>query len=747
MASTLPQLQRFFYSHYFLGGLRQATGVIVPAVVLSLVFHQYGTAMVAAIGAACVAVIDQPGSPRRYSTNNMLAAVLLGTLTTIVTGLSASHDVLVWFVVPLLTFLFSMFNVYGRQGGLMGFAGLFIMTLTMRQPLAPHEVFIYSLSTFGGGLFYFLYSSVVHRLFWHREEQQALSVALFATADYIDARSRLYDVNLNLEDTYRQLMRTQSAMTESHQAARNTVLRELPTGRSRSDTRRYTALNVFIDMVALLDTMVATQTDYSLLQRTLPHSDILIFARDALRKLAENTRQIALDVARDRASTDRSSVKAEIRAIEYELDLYRQSGFAQEQIEVYTLLVQVLRRLRNASRIVERMAEHTRAHKATQLVDMSLDKTLGRFISHSELRLGMITSNLRLDSPTFRYSVRVSLATLLALVVEHLLTLMLSLNGGPPPFTIHGYWIILTTIIVMKPGYALTRQRNLFRLLGTFLGCVVAFALFQFNFSTDLYFAILVAACVLNYALIQLNFMLAGTFSTLCILIAFHFSSATSSFVIGERLVDTLLGSILALGCSYILPWWESNYMASLARAARAANLRFLRSGLHYAELSRQLLHQTPPDDAQKAKLTAEVQEADVNWRLNRKNTYIALGNLTSAFYRMTAEPARRQKNVPEVNHLLIQNHLLASQISAAVPLLAQLETVPEGIGKSIESIEALLADHDATPPLSIETEGELAALAYPIRQMTKAAQLIRQETLALEPAGSARPIQQMQAA
>lgn len=737
MTSTLPHLERFFYSHYFFGGLRQAAGVIIPALFPSLFFQQYSIAMVAAIGAACVAVIDQPGSPRRYSINNMLGAVLLGTLTTTVTGLSTTHPALLWFVIPALCFIFSMFTVYGRQGGLLGYACLFIMTLTMREPLATHEVLVHSLSSFGGGLFYFLFSTLIRRIFWHREERQALSVALFSTADYVEARSRLYDVNLDLEDSYRQLMRTQSAMTDTQQAARSTVLRELPTSQSRADRRRYTVLNIFIDMVALLDNMVATQTDYATLQRTLPKSDVLIFARDALRKMADNTNKIALNVARDKPVTERSSVKAELRAIEYELDLYRQSGFAQSNVEVYTLLVQVLRRLRNAARIIKRMAEHTHVRQASSLVDSRLDKTLGRFLTHSELRLGMITTNLRLDSPSFRYAIRVTIAALVALTIDHGLSFLLNLTGRESGFAIHGYWIILTTIIVLKPGYALTRQRNLLRLLGTFIGCLAALIILNINLHIDVYFAILVVACVLGYSLTQLNFMAAATFSTLCILLAFQLTTPNSTFLVGERLVDTVIGSLVALCCSYILPWWEHNFMGSLARAARNANHRFFRTGLHYSRLNRQLLAASANGPQPSADLAQKVQEADVNWRLARKNAYIALGNLTSAFYRMMAEPVKRQKNVPEVNHLLIQNHLLASQISAAIPLLAKLPVVPTGIQQSLDAIDALLEGKDVPTPVSIETEGDLAALAYPIRQMTRAAQLMRQEMQALSPTES----------
>src|SRR5690606_29506004 len=88
---STSQLQRFFYSHYFFGGMRQAAGVLLPALVLSGVFGWHTSSFVAAVGAACVAILDQPGGPRRYGINGMFAALCLGSLTTFLTGLASSH--------------------------------------------------------------------------------------------------------------------------------------------------------------------------------------------------------------------------------------------------------------------------------------------------------------------------------------------------------------------------------------------------------------------------------------------------------------------------------------------------------------------------------------------------------------------------------------------------------------------------------------------------------------------------------
>jgi uncharacterized membrane protein YccC len=172
-----------------------------------------------------------------------------------------------------------------------------------------------------------------------------------------------------------------------------------------------------------------------------------------------------------------------------------------------------------------------------------------------------------------------------------------------------------------------------------------------------------------------------------------------------------------------------------------AANKEFWRAGLEFARLSRlhnQILKsgqegEPTMTEAQKNQVDLDLMEADTAWQVANKNVHIAFSNFASAFYRMMDEPVSRQANVSLLNNLLIQNHVLASQISAAAPLLANLSQIPPGIQNSLDAIGALINDQDADPPASIETDGELAMLAYPIRQMVKAAQLIRQDMKGLE--------------
>ena len=133
MDLRIASIRRFLYSHYFFGGVRQAIGMLLPVLVLGGLFGHYATGLVATFGAQCLAIIDQPGGPQRHRTNEMLGGALLGTLTVIITGLASTHPVLIWLAVIAQCFVFSMFTVFGKRGGLIGFAALLLMTLTMHR--------------------------------------------------------------------------------------------------------------------------------------------------------------------------------------------------------------------------------------------------------------------------------------------------------------------------------------------------------------------------------------------------------------------------------------------------------------------------------------------------------------------------------------------------------------------------------------------------------------------------------------
>jgi uncharacterized membrane protein YccC len=124
-----------------------------------------------------------------------------------------------------------------------------------------------------------------------------------------------------------------------------------------------------------------------------------------------------------------------------------------------------------------------------------------------------------------------------------------------------------------------------------------------------------------------------------------HFAGA-----IEERLLDTLLGTLIASFFSYVLPSWEYQNLPELVDAVADANRGYIDAA---ADL---LLGRTADD---------------VRYRIERKRFMDALANLSAALGRMLDEPASRQRAPDELNRYTVQNYLLMAHM-AALRLLLQ---------------------------------------------------------------------------
>jgi uncharacterized membrane protein YccC len=352
----------------------------------------------------------------------------------------------------------------------------------------------------------------------------------------------------------------------------------------------------------------------------------------------------------------------------------------------------------------------TRRGRDAPLLDaVKIDRSLTQFLSRQQYPPRLITSNLRLDSPFCRYALRVTLAVGIALTLSTLI----------PTLARQGYWILLTVLIIMKPGFALTRQRNGWRLLGTLLGCGFAFGILYTTQHETWLFAAMVLSTIIGGSMLQINYLVASAFNTNAVLLAFNFLDPGATTIIADRALDTFLGSTIAFACSYVLPWWEAQFMPSLMRAAISANREYLRAAL--AQLQARETNATEP----------EAKRADFNLRLARKNVHVALANFAEAFHRMILEPKSRQWHVIELNNIVMQNHMLASQISGVTTVLMNAPKIPEASTAFLSALlpQLLPAPEQPTPPVPKELlDGTFPDLTYPLKQLQRSVSLINEE-------------------
>ncbi|WP_175881839.1 FUSC family membrane protein [Burkholderia sp. BCC0044] len=751
------EIRKFFYSQYFFGGLRIAVGVSLPAVLCLIVFHNRELGFTISTGALGACVVDMPG-PLKYKHNEMLACSVIGFLAALATGLATPNIFALWLTIVPLTFVLSLIVVYGNRWPQISFATLFMMVMTLEEQFTPLQAFVNAGWILAGGLWYTYWATLVSQWQARRIEQQALAESLFACADYLLARAQFYDLDADLDECYRNLVARQITAVETQETARDIVLRNLPKlRRGKLDPGRTTMYNLFINSVDLHELFVGAHTDYPLVRNTFGGSDLIIFYRDLIRKAAADLEEVGLSVLENRAPHSHISVKAELRAIEYEIELMRKKNFAATNAEAYAAVLATFRRIWSATRLIDRMRRNLSGHTDPQQTELKIDKALTRFLQRRRMSPLLIFSNLNMRSPSFRHALRVTIAVAVGFWIGRLL-----------PLT-NAYWIVMTTIIILKPGYSLTKQRNAARIVGTLIGCAASVALIYTVKDTHLLIAIMFGSMVMSYSLLLFNYAASVVFTSSYVLLMFHLLAPGSMRIIGERAIDTVVGCMIAIAASRLFPYWEYRLMGKLVTDMLTSTRKYFEA---VWRAGRGMSPPVPVPTADGAAVVAGVAaviesptaslDDDYRYRLARKDVHIAFANLGQAFQRMMIEPKAHQRFVPELNDLLVQTHVLGAQITAAAPLIRSAcaadgglvhdDALQRGLAAVLDNLEkaeagepppadqletskqitrdldAMVVSAEKSEAVGAELTHDLKVLAHQCKQMLASSLLIRKD-------------------
>ena len=621
-------LRTFIYSHYFYLGLRVAIG-LVGLTLLTLEISDSNTAMTVCIGALCTTLMDMP-SPLRHKFNEMLASVLLCSAVTLLISLCGPVQWLLMTVLVLVSFLASMMVVYGKKSMPLQLAALFIMTMSMEHQMTWQQSFQHAGLFMLGGLAYLSYAMAVAWVLRHRIKQQVLAEALFELAAYIDIKADFYDARFNLTEQFNKLVRHQSILADRQQASRDLILR------SHKNSKDAIVVQVHVCMLDLYELILSTHTDYALLRQHLADSEVLNSLHDLAYKAARDIESVAYAVTRKRASYAQINYDKEWLDIEAEIARLQAKGdSAQEALAT-------LRAQRNKIRAILKMiAElHLASQKVYADVPFWSGADMAPFLSQQKYELQTLVSHLRLESPIFRFALRVAMAISVGLLIGHWL-----------PYAAHSYWIVLTIVIILRPTFSMTRQRRADRIIGTIIGCVATAIVIRYVHSNIALMAILFLSIVATPTFIYLRYRYTAIAVSLMILLQMHLVAPSNPNLVSERLIDTLIGAAVATVFSFVLANWEYQSLPRLIRQVLTVNLS-------YMEASFELLQGKCFDD--------------FAYRIERKRLMDSLAALSSALVRMLDEPARKQRAVEDINLFIVQNYLLVAHVAALRSILGR---------------------------------------------------------------------------
>jgi len=657
----------FLFSHYFYTGLRIATG-IVGLTFLTYFIADLPTAIAVAMGALCTSLMDLP-SPLRHKFNEMLAGVLLCSAVALLVSLSSQVEWLLFTVIVLVSFLASMMVVYGRKAMPLQFAALFVMMLSSEAPATPLQALRHGALFFAGGAGYMAYAMVVVWLLQRRLKQQVLAEALYELVVYTSIKAGCYDLANSLPAQMEKLVREQSVLAERQQASRDLILRGKPA------PGEAILVQVHYAMFDLYELVLSTHTDYGVLRRHFAGGPILPLLGELVGKAARDIEAVAYAMTRDQPSRSTVDYGDALRALDQEMRQLRALPAGEgEDLDAHAALRATANNIREVIAMIGRLHAASQARgssgRALLLVPYSVphsDPT--PFLTQQRYSIGILLSNLRWSSPVFRFALRVAMAISVGLLSSRWL-----------PYTSHGYWTALTIAVILKPSFSLTRQRRTDRLVGTLVGCMLTAVILHFVHSPALLIGFLFVATAAAPTFLSIKYRYTAVAASVQALLLIGLTVPVGASAIGERLLDTLLGTLIATFFSYVLPSWEYQNLPRLVDAVLDANRK-------YIDAAADLLLRRTGDD--------------VHYRISRKRFMDSLATLSAALGRMLDEPADKQRAPGELNRFTVQNYLLVAHMAALRLLLQRYaeNLPPREVEAALEGMFAEVRASLGAPP------------------------------------------------
>ena len=194
------------------------------------------------------------------------------------------------------------------------------------------------------------------------------------------------------------------------------------------------------------------------------------------------------------------------------------------------------------------------------------DRQLPRAL-RPQASLAVFTASLTPRSAAFRHAIRTAVCFSLALWLGRILPIK------------HGYWLPMTVAIVLRADYAGTLSYGLLRMAGTVLGLVLTTALvLVLPANAWIHLAVLAALCAGYRYLGNVHYAAAVACLTGLVVLLLAFVGERPEPTVIARLVDTVLGSVVALAAYGLWPTWEKGRAREMVAQSLQAYAAYLAS-------------------------------------------------------------------------------------------------------------------------------------------------------------------------
>lgn len=488
-----------------------------------------------------------------------------------------------------------------------------------------------------GATLYGILSVLWSGLFAQQPLQQSLARLFRAQCDYLKAKSALFEPLrvMDVEGHRLKIARQNARVVDALNDTKNILLHRVTGGRTGAKASRY--LKLYFLAQDIHERASSSHSPYQELAKAFFHSDVLFRCLRLIRQQGDACKELARAIEL-RQPFDYGD--GHCQALE---DLQSSIVWLQQQKNPdWAELLGSLRALADNLATLDQLLREAANPDALALnQDSAIFDREPRNLREVWER---IRQNLNLQSSVTRHAIRMAVAVATGLVIMHWLA------------PAQGYWILMTTVFVCRPHYGATRKRLVQRIIGTVLGLVLSWMLFQLAPLLWVQALFALVAGVIYFATRASQFMVSTAFMTLMMLICFNQIGHGYDLFL-PRFIDTVAGSLIAgLAVFFILPDWQG-------RSLHLVMARTLRANAQY------LLHIMQEYSRGKTD--------DMQYRIARRTAHNADAALTGALANMLKEPGRFRRQSDLGFSFLLVSHSLLGYISALGAHRASLADAP----------------------------------------------------------------------
>jgi len=588
--------------------------------------ESYAAAFTATLGAMLCAPIDISSNLKHKIIAIGSTAILIPTFSVLLT--SIYHIFWLFFIVfSVLVFFSALIFLYGQRAALMSFTLLLGISLSFINHNAPGDALINGLHMFYGGMLYLFFSVAFYFIMPSRYINLEMAKCIDLVSEYLKLRSMLWEDNPKVDEINHKQLELQITINESFDKIREyLVFNKIRTINSNTNRKLLLALSSLIDIMELA--ISVTFNNKAIKLKFEKKADIIHDFKDLTRNLYETLTHLSNAIKLHSKYHSPNLLTKSYKNIEDKIRLFCKNeqwdAYSDDQISVNNILFYM-------DKQIEKIKGLERVYKERINADelKGKYKDLEKFFTPEHYSLNILLENLNFKSAYFRYAIRMTLAMLAGLLVGKLINLK------------NEYWILLTIVVILRPGYGLTKARTINRVLGTIIGGVLAISILYFVTNTVLLSIFAVTAMVLGYWYSSIDYRVGVTFITTYIMLVYGILNVGVEVSLLFRITDTLIGALIAfLAANYLWPFWEF-------KSIKLTLTKSINSIIAYIFEVKQLY--------------IGKQAVSYSYKFARKNAFVAVGNLMASYQRLVQEPKNKQQNRAELYEIAVLNQTLVA--------------------------------------------------------------------------------------